>query len=335
MSITAKELAKKLNISATAVSMALNNKPGVSNETRQMIIAEAEKYGYDFTKHHAKKEGHGRIYFITYASHISLPAYPPIEAEVSEGIRQICSENGFYFQSVHIYGEPEKLQELLGDLRVTGCMGIILSLVEKNEEICKQFLDLKIPVVLMNSYYDTLNCSSVMINNIQGASMATDYIIYRYQCHPGHLQISTPYVNLAERKTGFELSLKRNSLPVANTVTHVLSPGMENAFVDMLSVIDSKPDFARAYFADNDAIAIGAIKALKLRGYRVPEDIAIIGFDNIREGRVVDPSLTTVSVPWCYMGRMAMNLLMNILRDPVPHTLKLEISASLIKRFSA
>lgn len=61
----------------------------------------------------------------------------------------------------------------------------------------------------------------------------------------------------------------------------------------MLEIIDSGTPLAKCYFADNDLIAIGAIKALKLRGYKIPDDIAIIGFDNISEGRILDPSLTT------------------------------------------
>ena len=74
MSITAKELARKLNLSQTAVSMALNNKPGVSTETRRLVEA-AEKYGYDFTKLSLKKNKAGSIYAVSYRSHNAIMSY--------------------------------------------------------------------------------------------------------------------------------------------------------------------------------------------------------------------------------------------------------------------
>ena len=102
----------------------------------------------------------------------------------------------------------------------------------------------------------------------------------------------------------------------------------------MLEIIDSGTPLASAYFADNDLIAIGAIKALKLRGYKVPEDIAIAGFDNISEGRVIDPALTTIDVPRKFMGQTAAAQLIRELKTPVPHSVKIEVSTTLIKRFS-
>ena len=102
----------------------------------------------------------------------------------------------------------------------------------------------------------------------------------------------------------------------------------------MLEIIDRGDDLANCYFADNDLIAIGAMKAFKLRGYKIPEDIAIIGFDNISEGRIVDPSLTTIDIPRNFMGQTAARQLIYQLSNPVPHTIKIEVSTSIIKRFS-
>ena len=102
----------------------------------------------------------------------------------------------------------------------------------------------------------------------------------------------------------------------------------------MLEIIDSGTPLAGAYFADNDLIAIGAIKALKLRGYKIPEAITIAGFDNISEGRVIDPALTTIDVPRKFMGETAAAQLIREIRTSVPHSVKIEVSTTLIKRFS-
>ena len=123
-------------------------------------------------------------------------------------------------------------------------------------------------------------------------------------------------------------------MSVSKSVVHELSPSIDGAFSDMLEIIDSGDELAECYFADNDLIAIGAIKALKLRGYKIPKDVAIIGFDNISEGRVIDPSLTTIDIPRKFMGQTAAAQLIKQLLNPVPHTVKIEVSTSVVKRFS-
>ena len=94
MGITAKELAARLNLSATAVSMALNGKPGVSTETRAMVIREAEKAGYDFSRLSMKKNASGDIYCIICRAHNAILNYTPIFSELTDGIEQECRKNG-------------------------------------------------------------------------------------------------------------------------------------------------------------------------------------------------------------------------------------------------
>ena len=113
-----------------------------------------------------------------------------------------------------------------------------------------------------------------------------------------------------------------------------LSPTIDGAMADMLAIIDRGDALADCYFADNDLIAIGTIKALRLRGYKVPEQVAIVGFDNISEGRIIDPSLTSISIPRHYMGQVAARELLSQINEPRQHTCKIEVSANLVKRFS-
>ena len=93
MAITAKELAKKLGLSETAVSMALNNKPGVSTQTRQEVIRLAEAYGYDFTKIKKSKNPNGSIYIISYKAHNAILSYSPIFDELFDMQK---NHNGIY-----------------------------------------------------------------------------------------------------------------------------------------------------------------------------------------------------------------------------------------------
>lgn len=110
MSITAKELAKKLNISATAVSMALNNKPGVSTKTRALVLKEAEKEGFDFSKLTMRKNKSGDIYCIIYRAHNAILNYTPIFSELLDGIAQECRVNGYRLKTLQIYEKTDDVQ---------------------------------------------------------------------------------------------------------------------------------------------------------------------------------------------------------------------------------
>lgn len=334
MGITAKELAAKLNLSATAVSMALNNKTGVSTKTKALVLKEAEKYGYDFSKLSKKKNISSDIYYIIYRAHNAILNYTPIFSELTDGIEQECRKNNYHLKTLHIYEKTDDVHKYIKDLRISGCVGIILLGTEITDSVCKAFLQLSVPVVLLDSYFDSVKCSSVLINNTQGAYLAVNYLIDRCGKQPGYLRSSYSIENFTERKIGFHRAVREHGMSVGKSVVHELSPYIEGAFSDMLEIIDRGDNLAECYFADNDLIAIGTIKALKLRGYKVPEDIAIIGFDNISESRIIDPPLTTVDIPRQFMGQTAVGQLIRQIENPIPHTVKIEVSTTIIKRYS-
>lgn len=334
MSITAKELAQKLNLSQTAVSMALNQKAGVSTETRNLVLQEAEKSGYDFSRLSMKKNHSGEIYCIIYRTHNAILNYTPIFSELTDGMEQECRKNGYHLKTIQIYEKTDDVHRYIEDLRLQQCSGIILLGTEIAASVCREFMQLSLPIVLLDSYFDSIDLSSVLINNAQGAYLATNYLIDRTGRQPGHLCSSYKIGNFTERKRGFETATREHGMSRGNSVVHELAPSIEGAFSDMLEIIDRGDPLASCYFADNDLIAIGSIRALKLRGFGIPNDIAIIGFDNISEGRIIDPSLTTIDIPRKFMGSTAAGQLIRQIETPIPHTVKIEISTSLIKRFS-
>ena len=276
----------------------------------------------------------GDIYCIICRAHNAILNYTPIFSELTEGIEQECRQNGYHLKTFQLYEKTDDLHKYIEELRISQCAGVILLGTELSATVCQEFLHLSVPVILLDSYFDSVDCSSVLINNAQGAYLATSYLIDRCGRQPGHLCSAYKIENFTERKYGFQRAVREHGMSTGKTITHELSPSIEGAFSDMLEIIDSGTPLAGSYFADNDLIAIGAIKALKLRGYKIPQDIAIAGFDNISEGRVVDPSLTTIDVPRKFMGQTAAAQLIRELKTPVPHSIKIEVSTTLIKRFS-
>lgn len=334
MGITAKELAKKLNLSAAAVSMALRGKPGVSTQTRQLVLDTALKYGYDFSRISEKANAGGSVFFIVFRKHGAVVADTPFFSELTEGISLECKNLGYKLQVRYIY-EEDISPEQLDDIQYSDCSGIILLGTEMTEENIKPFLSLTAPMVLLDAYFDTITCDCILINNHQGAFQAAQYLIRKYKKQPGYLRSSYQISNFYERSTGFYNAVRAAGMSSSGCTVHYLSPSLEGAYADMVDIIQSKEKLAPCYFADNDLIAVGAMKAFLQFGYRIPEDIAVIGFDNMPISSAIEPALTTIHVPKQYMGEAAVQRLSALMKKPGLPPVKTQVSTSLIVRLSS
>ena len=140
--------------------------------------------------------------------------------------------------------------------------------------------------------------------------------------------------NVEERQDGFYKAVRQNGMATSKSIVHHVSPSVDGAYADMMELINNGEPLASCYFADNDEIAIGAMRAFKEKGYKIPEDISIVGFDNMSYSLYVDPPLTTVNVPKSYMGKIVANRLIEIMNEEFHYTTKIEINTNLIIRKS-
>jgi len=328
MGITAKELAAKLNLSEAAVSMALRNKGGVSTSTRKKVLEAADKHGYDFTKTKQPKSPTRHITFVIYKRQGAVVGESPFFSELSEGIEVACTEADFKLQITYIHKNDE-----VNYAHFSGTAGIVLLGTEMQLEDFKPFSNLGIPLVLADVYFDFIEHDCVLINNIQGAFNATNHLISKTKKQPGYLRSSYQIGNFNERADGFYKSLRLHGFSASKSIVHKLTPSVEGAFADMTELISSGEELAPCYFADNDFIAIGAMKALQAKGYRIPQDISIIGFDDLPMTAYLDPPLTTIHVPKKYIGEMAVKRLVEIIEKKQSHV-KIEVSTQLKERRS-
>ncbi len=333
MGITAKELAAKLGISAAAVSMALNDKPGVSAATRKKIKNEALKYGYDFSKIKTSAIKNGKIYFVIYKKSGVVVADTPFYAELSEGITKECQKQGYKLR-VQYYYESDFTQSDLESIQFSDCIGIILLATELNSADLGMFLKLPIPLVILDGYFESVDRDFVTINNTQGAYRATQYLIRKIKSQPGYLMSSYRIQNFAERYDGFRKAVHENGLSRSQSIIHELSPSIDGSYHDMCDILSQRKQLARCYFAENDLIAVGAMRALKEAGYRIPDDIAIVGFDNLPISQIIDPSLSTINVPKAALGGEAVKRLIMRINDPALSYVRIQVSASLVDRYS-
>ena len=333
MSITAKELAKILNISAATVSMVLNQKPGISEKTRTLVLETAKKYGYDFSKLNTTEQKNGMLHLIIYKKNGAIVSDTPFFSELIEGMENQCKIAHYEFGVSYFY-EGQDYNTQIESLLTPDKKGILLLGTELNKEYFQPFSHLSLPLVVVDTYFEELNCDSVLINNVQGAYLATSYLIKKVGTPIGYLHSSYSIGNFEERKDGYYKALRHYHLPTSHPYTHSLRPSVEGAYYDMMNSLKKGCPVTGAYFADNDWIASGAMRAFKEFGYQIPDQISIMGFDNMPICTITDPPLTTMDVPKRLMGKIAVEQLLKKIKRNTDEVIKIELSPHLQERQS-
>lgn len=329
MSVTAKQIAEQLGISAAAVSLALNNRRGVSAKTRQQVIETAEALGYDFSKIKFERQKSGTVALIAFNRRLifSRPFFSSMLAGVEAGLRQ----SGFSFTIVN-YSPFENSDQQIRTIEEAHYDGVIILATEMFESDFMPFAALECPILLLDSCM-SVGVDSIKIDNASGISLAVQYLASRYGGTPGML--SAPIIgNFKERHEAYQNIVQQLAGPGKRGIVHELGIDLDEAYRDMLEIIDSGKPLAKSYVAVYDDMAIGAMRAFQDRGYRIPEDIGIIGFDNSIGGTYIQPRLTTLDVPAQYMGQIAAKRLIEVIDETEHHPLKTELYVSLIKRGS-
>lgn len=331
--MTGKDIAKELNISEAAVSMALNNKPGVSKYTRKKVFETAKRLGYDFSqkKFDEPNKNIGHILLVIYMKYGAVVNDNPFFNSLTESIDQTCMRMNYQLH-ISYYNKNNPVNNIMSG--IFNYDGVILLATEMNEHDFFPFDKIKVPIVVLDTYFHSLNYDCVLINNFKGAFQATTYLIEKCKSQPGYLHSSYDIGNFNERADGFFKAVRSCGMSPAHSQIYKLTPSLNGAYEDMLEIINQDTSFPKCFFADNDLIAAGAMKAFKEKGYDIPGDISVIGFDNVPLCVYSSPKLTTVKVPNEYMGQVAVERLIQIINTSVSHPLKIEVDTTIIVRES-
>lgn len=334
MSITAKELAARLGLSESAISLALNDKPGVSRATRRRVIDAAKEYGFDFSKRGSSAiTKKGTICFAIYKKSGAVVGDTPFFSALTDGLSMGCRRQQYDCVVRYLY-EDDDISDQVYTLEASKFSGIILLATEIDENTLKRFSSVSVPLVILDAYFDKLDFNFIIINNIQGAFTATEHLIKKRRTQPGYLRSDYWISNFDQRADGFYKAIRANGMSTSHSQVLRLTPSQEGAYEDMKRLLDSGTRPADCYFADNDLIAFGAMMALKEAGYRIPEDVAVVGFDDMPACEYMNPPLSTIMVPKLFMGETAAMRMIQLIEGGSAQPLKIEVSTKLVRRKS-
>ena len=326
------DIAKIAGVSPGTVSNALNDRKGVGKDTKERIIKIAEEMGY----FKSSKKNEGRVIrLIKYKKNGHVVADTPFFSSLIEACEKECRKNGYELLiSQVVYGEhtKEDVHKIINHHKIDG---ILLLATEMDESDFKYFEGVEIPIVVVDSYFKEIDYDYVVINNTKGAYSATKYLIDKGHKNIGLLGSNIEIKNFKYRLEGYKKTLNTFEIDFNENNNVYVDPTMDGAYNDFKIYVDkNKSNLPTAFFALNDIIALGAIKAMSEFGINVPNDVSIVGFDDIPFSSYSNPGVTTIKVHTKTMGRIAVKRLMEKIDDDSEITMKIEINTELIERES-
>jgi LacI family transcriptional regulator len=323
-----RKVAQQAGVSIGTVSRVVNNKPGVSEATRQRVLAVIHELRYTPPKRSS----------LPGVTHIGLLVRPfpqrllfnAFYGDVYHGVELMCRDLRINMSLSTLDVADRSLGSLpvlVTDERIAG---IILLGALRPEIVESIAASVRVPLVLVDNWYSRCPWDSIMIDNVAGMSLATEYLIGH-----GHRHISLvggpAHPSIVERRAGYEQALRERGLEPFVVPQPDMEP--ENGEEAVEDLLRARPE-TTAILCSNDSLAVGVLKRLRLLGRRVPEDMSLLGFDDIALAQHITPPLTTMHVDRRGMGRSAVELLVGRLNTPDRAPTKLMVGVSLIERGS-
>lgn len=318
-----KEIAEKAGVSKTTVSLALNGHKGVSDETRSAILKLAKEMDYRVPCERSYEQVlQGNIVFAKLSKHglILNEDQHHFIVNYIEGIHQVVKEYGYSFEI--ITQRIDAIETFIADINKNHPKGIIVLGTELKPEEVSRLSGLQVPYLVLDTYFEQLAIDFVSMGNIGAVHNLVGYLVKKHHRDIFMVTSSVPTGNISMRERGFRQALEHFDLPYSSESLIPVEPGFKGAYRDMLSYLKDRDRLPQAFFCFNDVAAFGVIKALKDCGYRVPEDISIIGFDDLLMSQMMEPRLTSVHIPTQLIGSIAARSLIERIVSKTHHVPK-------------
>jgi LacI family repressor for deo operon, udp, cdd, tsx, nupC, and nupG len=321
-------VAEQAGVSIATVSRVLNGTKAVNADTRERVEAAVAKLGYRANAlARSLMRGESKLLLVL------VPDFAnPFYAEIVKGVESVTLRNGY---GIILAGGADAMSrdsKALDSLynRLTDGM-ISLAHFQDLEPLLREIPDL--PWVACSEFVPESDVPHVSIDHQQGAVDAVQYLINRGHRRIALLGADENYLWARQRRAGYELALRRAGIAVDPQLVRI-ARGTDFGFgMEAASALMALEVLPTAVFAVADTLAIGAIKGLRRVGRRVPEDIAVVGFDNIPLSQMFEPALTTIAQPMAELGAAAAELLLERLAGGKPQSRTLQ--HSLVVRESA
>jgi LacI family transcriptional regulator, repressor for deo operon, udp, cdd, tsx, nupC, and nupG len=303
------DVARMANVSTATVSRVISNAGTVKKETAEKVLEAIKKLNYQpnmLARQLRRSETKTILVVVPDITNTFFSA-------VLRGIESVAIENGYQVLLGDARNNVETETSYLTILGQKKADGLILLTARTDQKILEE-LSQDYPVVLACEYYEGTQLPTVSIDNVSSARKATEYLISLKHKRIGHISGPLNVVVGRDRCKGFHQAMAKHGLSVDPSLVQEGEFSFESGFNLMMKFL-SLEEPPTAIFAGNDEMAMGAVKAAKSKGFSVPEDLSVVGFDDIKFASIFEPALTTIAQPTFDMGQKAMRLLLRLINN--------------------
>jgi LacI family transcriptional regulator len=330
------EIASQSGVSLSTVSLVLNNKPGVSPETRSRVLGVASELGYPLASFASpgKSTQLNTVGMMVKIDPDIPPQANPFYSKVIVGIEDACRRKGisllFAALPVDENNRPVELPQLLSNEMVDGLLLVGICIDESFASVAGVR---PVPIVLVDGYAERDCFDTVVSDNFRAAYLAVDHLIGKGHRHIGLLgSDENCYPSLKERRNGYLRALKEHEID--DTYIANFNINKSKGYQETLDLLNAHPQIT-ALFCVNDDVGSAALRAAQSLGKQVPADLSIVGYDDTYVAANTHPALTTMHVDTVAMGSAAVHLLALRLENPESACMTLTIHPWLVERASA
>lgn len=315
-----RDVAKAAGVSLSTVSLVVNNKPGIGDETRARVLDVMNEIGYVPDRRRSNGVTTNKVFGLLMES-LTVPSSDEgFYQQVVAGIEETAYRLDHHLL-LHLYRpnvDPlDSIRALMGR-NVDGL--IIANDGDITTDVIHEIANAGRPVVLVENYMEGASIHSVTADNFTAGRVVTEHLIELGHRRIGALGGPNKYSSLRHRMRGHLVAMVESGLPVDDELhPRSLSGHPRKGYLQMQQLL-ALPEPPTAVFAVSDKSAFGAMEAIKDAGLRIPDDISIAGIDDVRSAAYSFPPLTTYHVPKYRMGEMAVTILNNLIssEEPIP-----------------
>lgn len=326
--VTIIDVAKKAGVSKSTVSRVITNSPGVNLETKEIVMKAIKELDYQPSRAAQTLRNKKTNLIAVLIPRISNPYY----SELMQAIEQESAKYNYQVTLFNTENDPVKEIQYLKMLENHYVDGVILTSFRGSMEILQDYQQYG-PIVFVGESGGKHNFPTIRSNNKEAAYSATKHLIDLGHRHIG-IVTGPDYSSIShERLKGFYQAMDDHNLQINHKWVSFSTYGIQQGKKYIKNLINNQL-FPSAVFATNDELAVGIIQQAKELGIRVPQDLAVVGFDNQQIATVIEPSLTTVEQPIQQIGSQAVALLMDSLNGETKNSIEITLKSKLLVRDS-
>ncbi len=310
MNPTIKDVAELAEVHPSTVSRVINGNPRISEKTKNRVLLIIKKLGYT-----PNAIARGLKTKRTHTLGMLIPDITnPFFAEIARGVEDAANKNSFNVILCNTDDKLKKERTYLDILKEKRVDGLILGTAHTKDDSILELEKNNFPYILVSRNIEELDKNCIIIDDVVGGIMATEYLIRLGHRRIAHITGPLKVRAAIDRVDGYKNALKKYHIEYKEELIEEGDFRIKSGYQAMKKFLDL-PEPPTAIFAANDLLALGAMQAIQKMKFHIPEDFSIIGFDDIRVSSFVYPPLTTIRQPMLEMGILAVKMLLKIIEE--------------------